>query len=223
MPLNHNYLCVYDFETGSPFAWTTEPIQLAAAMVHPRTLEIVEGSEFASYIRPYVMDNVTDDALGVGGKTPAQIQELREKIRAAPSRESVFGDFCAYLKRYTKGNQWGAPIPVGHNIINFDNIIIYRLCQEFKMLDKNLYQKIFHPFLCIDTGAILFNWWENLAEPTKYGMDTVRPYLGLDNSGGHIADKDVADSAAILIRFLKMQRTKALKLNFKGSMASDRV
>jgi DNA polymerase III epsilon subunit-like protein len=60
---NGNYLAIFDFETGGVNPESCEVLSLGAVIVHPRKLEIVEGGEFYSVIKPEDRANVSPDAL----------------------------------------------------------------------------------------------------------------------------------------------------------------
>ena len=51
--MNYRDYTVYDFETTSPNPLTTQPVQIAAVVVHGRKLEIKKGSQFESLMKPY--------------------------------------------------------------------------------------------------------------------------------------------------------------------------
>lgn len=129
--MNYNTYIVYDYESSSKSSETTQPVQLAAVAVHGRKLEIIEGSEFQSLIRPVFdeaecsrlgLDPLEDGAVQVHGKTA-------EILAEAPPLESVWPNFVEYVNSYNwKGTQWTAPIPVGYNIKGFDTIITNRIC-----------------------------------------------------------------------------------------------
>jgi DNA polymerase III epsilon subunit-like protein len=177
MPINNNNFVVFDFETGSTNVYqeTCEPLELAAVIVSGRTLQVVEGSEFQSFIKPYDEKNLTSGALAVGGKTQEQISEYLDNIRKAPTRKEVFESFCSYLSRYRTGkNMWGNCIPVGHNIISFDLPLLNRLCIEFGKISTDGRQTILHPIHVSDTMNHCFHWFENMGVPekTKYGLSS---------------------------------------------------
>jgi DNA polymerase III epsilon subunit-like protein len=76
--MNYRDYIVYDFETTSANPHTTQPVQIAAVVVHGRKLEIKEGSEFQSLMKPYMteesckkhgVDILEDGAVAVHGKT----------------------------------------------------------------------------------------------------------------------------------------------------------
>ena len=50
--MNYRDYIVYDFETTSANPHTTQPVQIAAVVVHGRKLEIKKGTEFQSLMKP---------------------------------------------------------------------------------------------------------------------------------------------------------------------------
>jgi DNA polymerase-3 subunit epsilon len=224
--LNHNTIIFLDFETGSRNASKTQPIQLAAVAIHSRRLEIIEGSEFNSLIRPYSdeeaeklgLDKIEDEALKVNGKT-------REEIEKAPSPKVVWGKFTDYVNSYNyKKNKWTAPVLAGFNNNGFDDIIIDRLCgrepYKFGPYDTTYCkQSLFHPIHNIDLMKMVFSWFENNQELKSFSMDNLRDYLGMSKDNAHDALQDVKDGANVLIRFLKLHRLYATKVRFKNAFA----
>lgn len=119
-----------DFETSGVNPYTCQPIQLASVIIHGRKLEIHEGSEFSSYIRPifdlkecrkYSLDPISQEVLD---KTNIKIEDLKQ----APSLRSVWKQFIQYVNKYNpKKSKWGAPIKAGMNFDRYDSIIIDRI------------------------------------------------------------------------------------------------
>lgn len=213
MPINKNYICVYDFETSSADPLTTQPLEIGAIMLDPRTLEVVKDSQFHSLFRPTNMSEVQDGALKVNGLT-------REQIAAAPEQKLVFENFAQYVKKFGGGSQWNSPIRAGHNILGFDNVIMDRLCLLYGKCDKNGRQSLFHPTQNLDTLHICFMWFENLPEPNKLGMDCLRPFFGLSDEGAHSATADVENTAKILVKFMEFHRRLSPKTKFKNAFSN---
>lgn len=119
----------YDFETGSKFCETTQPTQLSAVVINPKTLTI-EGDFFNSYIKPifdvdecrkYGLDPLEQEALNI---TNIKVEDLEK----APDLESVWAQFVDFTKQFNyKGGKWNAPIRAGYNNQRFDDIIINRI------------------------------------------------------------------------------------------------
>lgn len=212
--INQSTLIMMDFETGSRFPASTQPIQLAAVAINPRTLEIIPGSEFESLICPiedkevlekYKLDAIEDEALKVNGKN---IEELRK----APNLANVWRQFTQYVNNFNyKGGRWDAPICCGFNNNKFDDVITSRICgsEPWKFGpwdDARQEPKLFHPFINIDLSKIAFSWLENNPDIRFLSMDALLDYFGMDKTGAHDALVDVKNQAQILIKFLKLHR-----------------
>lgn len=206
--INQNYLCVFDFETGSLATLDPVPLELAAVMVDPRTLERVPGSTFNTLIKPALgWEAVTAEALDINKITKEQVdaEGLEEKV--------AFDAFVGFVKKFSKtANKWNMPIQCGHNIAKFDIPIMDSLCRRHGYVDKDGFPKLFHPFNILDSISICLMWFENLPEPEKYGLDKLREFFGIPKEGAHRALKDVEDTADIICRFLQFHRT----INSKG-------
>lgn len=225
--INFNKLATYDFETDDSNPNTCNPVQLACIMVNPRTLEIIPNSEFQSYIRPPVIDD--DNYFGDHQETiewharvnKCEVKDILETWKDAPPEKDVFGDFQEYLLRYhtrtQRKSKFSAPIKAGQNIIKFDNIIMDRLAKRYGAIDKEGGSTLFHPRDQIDSLNLLFLFFENLPEPTKYNMDVLREFFGMSDKGAHTAIQDVYDSAELIIRFMRLARKIAGKTKFKGA------
>jgi DNA polymerase III epsilon subunit-like protein len=214
---------VFDFETDGKFAETANPVQLAAVILHPGSLETI--AEFESKMRPK----------GVTGKTyfedhketiewHAKLHKTTaEKILAAwkkhPDSQVVWTSFFEFISKYhmRQGNigSFTAPIPGGYNIVNFDLPIAQRLCEQYGFVDTKGNSKIFSKVNKFDVYDIVFSWFENLNEPEKLSMDYMRPFLGMSTDGAHDALQDVKDTTAILVRFLNFQRRLGSVEKFK--------
>lgn len=199
--INKNYIAVYDYETGGSNPEECEPIQVASVILDPRTFKIVDT--FESMIRALEPDKLEAGALKVNKKTV-------EQIMAARHPEEVFGDFFTFLKKYkTEKSKWGNPIPCGHNIVNFDEVITNRYCKKYKL------DYPFHMNQKMDTLHLHLWWFENAREPQKYNMDELRGFYGIKSENAHDALQDCKDVATIVSRFLTMHRSLVPKIKFK--------
>ena len=223
--MNYRDYIIFDFETTSKYPSTTQPVQIAAVAVHGRKLEIKEGSEFESLIKPVFdedeckklgIDPLSDDAVAIHGKTKALLE-------TAPSTEAVWKNFTEYCKQFNfKGSSFTAPIPVGYNIKNFDLVIVDRLCCKnpygFGPSGKNGGQDIFNPIHSIDMMDFMFSLFENNQEVTSLSADNlIRGYMGYEDKGqAHDAMSDVIMIAELFCRTMKMMRHTASKKNFKN-------
>jgi DNA polymerase III epsilon subunit-like protein len=222
--INYNYLCFYDLETVSASPNSTQIIQIASVMIHPRKLEIVPNSEFESLVyatddpeecEKLGLDRIQDDALAVNKVT-------REQIASAPKLKSVWNDFCQYVNNYNfKKTTWTSPLMCGFNNNNFDDIILNRVAGShgwgYGPFDEK-YKKcsLFHPIHNIDLMKITWGWFEQSADPKRLNFDSLRDFFGLSSDGAHSAIVDVRQGAELLCRFLKLQRNISSKVNWKN-------
>ena len=82
-------------------------------------------------------------------------------------------------------------------------------------------ETLFYPRDSVDLLRIIWMWTENIPEIKSLSMDSIREWLGIPTEGAHDARKDVMDGAKVLIKFLKLHRTYAPKIKFKGSCAQN--
>jgi len=236
-----NFICVYDFETDGANPEVCEPVQLASCIINPATLQIVENSEFSSFMRP---DNIDDEDYYedhkdtimwhtknyVDGfsemKSSDQEKEAKkifQKWKDAPTQNQVFEEFSRYLSKYhttqKRQSMFTAPIRAGHNIRNFDDVILFRKCEQFGLLNtKKTDVKIFHPRDSVCIKELAFLWFESLPEPKAYNMDELRGFFGMSAHGAHDALNDIRDEALIIQKFMKLFRLMTQKVKFKDSM-----
>lgn len=236
-----NYICVYDFETDSADPSTCEPVQIASCILNPASLEIIENSEFSSFMRPEDIDESSyyDDHKDtirwhaknyVDGFTELSSKEqeeetvkIYEKWKDSPTQEQIFTEFASYLSKYhttqKRQSMFTAPIRAGHNIRNFDDVILLRKCKKFGLMNtKNTDVKIFHPRDSVDIKELAFLWFESLSEPKAYNMDELRRFFGMSTHGAHDALNDIRDEALVIQKFMRLHRATAPKVKFKGAM-----
>jgi DNA polymerase III epsilon subunit-like protein len=208
---NCNIIC-FDFETGGLDTTKCSPIQVAAIVINPRTLEPIPNATFNSMMCPQTQeefDDIEDGALFVNKKT-------REQIKAAPLENLVWQNFTEFVLRYK--NAAGFPIPAGQNILGFDLPISDRLCKKYGPWDKRRNQQaLWNNRDAIDLLKYTFAWFENSNELDNFRMDTLRQYFGLSLEGAHDAYQDVKDTWALISRFLKLHRNLAKRITFKGA------
>lgn len=218
--MNFKPIVVYDFETDGVDPETCSPVQLGACVIHSRKLFRMDN-EFNSMIRPEGIDepNYIEDHL----KTIEWHAKLRKTTiddivagwKKAPSQEKVWADYVEFVKRLhsnpAKATSYGAPLRAGYNIINFDDKICNRLCKKYDT--KVLYSPI-HKYDLMD---LLFPWMEGVDGVERMNLDYLRDYFGMKKENAHDALQDVKDTADILIRVLKLQRSLAPKVKFKDS------
>lgn len=224
--MNYRDFICYDFETTSANPYRTQPVQIAAVVIHGRKLEIKAGSEFQSLIKPIFdkeqcqklgLDPLEDGAVAVHGKT-------EEILQSAPSVESVWKNFTDYVNQFNfKGSNWSAPISVGYNIKGFDSIIVNRLCSQapykFGPIDnKRGEQDLFNRIHSIDMLDFMFALFENNKDVNSLSADNlVRGYMGYSRGKAHDAMDDVIMTAELFCRVMKMLRSTASRKNFKNA------
>lgn len=225
-----NYIpyLIYDFETDSPFPHSCHPIQLAALVVNPRTLEYVKDNlgkpvYFNSMIR--IPDKELDE-IQADPKKKAQFDKALDinkktidEIQNGPEEKQVWANFVAFTQRYARKpkNAWDSVIPVGYNSDGFDRIIIERLAQKYGTTDAEGQQYVFHKMYSVDVIKLIFQWHESNTELTSYKLDNVRDHMGLSKEKAHDALQDVYDTARIFRRIQKRFRSIAEKVTFKDS------
>lgn len=209
MPINKNYMIVFDFETTGKNPQVCEPIEIGALVVNPQTLEVLPD-KFLSDVAPSTEDIIEAKALEVNGFT-------MERIRKAPPQEHVWKLFQKFVSKYNVKGYDSYPIPVGCNIKKFDMIIADRLCEKYGMVDKGGEPKLFNKKFVHDMYEILFPWFENRDDLISYSMDNMRDYFGLSRDKSHTALKDCEDTYKIYSRFLSFTRKMSKKYNFKDA------
>lgn len=227
--INYNRICVFDFETDGSDPSLCSPVQMAALMIDPLNLEIIDGSEFNINFKPEVLENNDNytyetDILDFHAKVKGcSKDEVLASWYEYPKQDHSWKLFTSYLDKYhsraTKKSQFSAPIAAGYNIHRFDLHIIDRLSKKYGNLNKENRTDLFYPRDTIDAIQLMFYWFEHNSDLKSYSLDTVRDYLGIDKTGAHDALKDVKDTAAIIIRFLKLHRNLGQKVKFKDSFA----
>lgn len=229
--INYNKICVFDFETDGSDPRVCSPVQIAAVMIDPIQLEIIEGSEFNTNFKPEVLEQSDDyqyttDILEFHSKVKGCSQEdVLNQWKKYPKQEHSWKLFVNYLDKYhtrsSKKSQFSAPIAAGYNIYRFDLPIINRLSVKYGNTNKENNTDIFFPRDVVDAMNLMFYWFEHNSDIKSYTLDTVRDYFGIDKTGAHDALKDVKDTAEILIRFMKLHRNLGQKIKFKNSFLSN--
>jgi len=225
--INYNKICVFDFETDGSDPSECSPVQLAALMVDPIKLDIINNSEFNVTFKPEAIEkdanyeyttDVVDFHAKVQGCSKADIMN---RWRNNPLQEHSWKMFVDYLNKYhtrsSKKSQFSAPIAAGYNIYRFDMPIIDRISLKYGNVNKEGKNNIFFPRDVIDIINLIFYWFEQNGELKSYSLDSVRDYFGISKDGAHDAIKDIRDSAEIMIRFMKLHRRLANNIKFKDS------
>lgn len=161
---------------------------------------------------------IEEGALKVTGKT-------REQIDRAPELKSVWTKFVAFVQQFNYNNtSFFAPVPVGYNIVNYDLIIINRLCKDLGPFDeKSKRQKLFNQIYKIDMLDNVFMWTENDHNVKSRSMDAMRERMGLSKENAHDALQDVKDTANIFLKFLRTHRSVAKNLKIDGAFTDGEL
>lgn len=225
--INYNKICVFDFETDGSDPRSCSPVQIAAVMIDPISLEIIDGSEFNINFKPEVLESNDNykyetDILDFHAKVKGcQKEEILKAWYEYPKQEHSWKMFINYLDKYhsrsSKKSQFSAPIAAGYNINRFDLPIIDRLSQKYGNLNKEQKTDLFFPRDVIDAMNLMFYWFEHNNDLKSYTLDTVRDYFGISKAGAHDALKDVKDTAEIIVRFMKLHRNLGQKIKFKDA------
>lgn len=229
--INYNKICVFDFETDGSDPRVCSPVQIAAVMIDPLQLEVIEGSEFNMNFKPEVLEQSDDykyetDILEFHSKVKSCSQEdILNLWKKYPKQEHSWKLFVNYLDKYhtrsSKKSQFTAPIAAGYNIYRFDLPIVNRLSVKYGNVNKENNSSIFYPRDVVDAMNLMFYWFEQNNDIKSYTLDTVRDYFGIPKEGAHDALKDVKDTADIIIRFMKLHRNLSKKIKFKGSFLDN--
>ncbi len=210
----NNHLCVYDLETGGKDPYTCDVLEICVIVYDINTLEKKEVEPFHTLVKP-----LNNDWSKVHPKALEKNKLTRELVEEkGVDQQVMFDQLVKYLQQFQrKHDMWGALIPCGFNVHNFDNIIMDQMCFRYEYTQDGD-PKLFHPIHCFDLIDTLRAWFHNSDDLEGYSLDAARRYFGLSTDGSHRATKDVEDTAAILIRFLKFYRELAPKKlsQFKG-------
>ncbi len=212
-----NNIIVFDFETCNLSTDNPMPVEVAGIVYDGEPLNPVgedKGGEFCSQMKPMNFDKrlneVSDKALEVNGKTITGIREF-------PDEAQVWASFAEFVKRHKTGNnEWGNPIPAGHNIVGFDIPISRSLNARYGI------KSMWHARDFLDTHNLSLMIMDGInAGPPNYKMDTLRDFFGIKAAKPHTALQDCRDCGKILIRYLKLMREYGKRINFKGACSND--
>ncbi len=178
-------------------------------------------------MRP-IIDDEKAIAAGVGPLEEKALEitrKTRKGLAKAPLPKGVWKKFAQFCDKYNfKKTSYWAPIAAGYNINGYDMPIVERMCQQYGPLDeKKNCQKIFNPIFTIDVMQHIYCWFENNQDVKGYSMDYMRDYFGMSKDNAHDALQDVKDTANLMIKFLKLQRSLLKKVTFEKSFAKGGV
>lgn len=217
---------VFDFETDSTDPSSCQPVQLAAVVINPIKLELIEGAEFYADMKPVGIDNedyFTSSVMSTidwhANNQGVTYDEIVERWKNASDQRTVWQDFHSFVNKFNAkgvGDYWG-PVPCGINIRGFDLPIYKRLNTLYGL--KNCFFKRDQ----IDILDMCFYWFEGANfGPENYRMDTLRKYFGLSSEHAHDALIDVKQEAELIIRFLALHRRCALKCSGLRGVAKEK-
>jgi len=238
--MTKNKICVFDFETDGADPNVCSPVQLAAVMVDQFKLEIVKNSEFNINLKPERLEKATGVTIDNHPYTDSDILDWHGKVRGVdkevilndwlqyPEQKHSWQQFIGYLESYhlsgsrSKKSKFTAPIACGYNINRFDMKIIDRLSEKYDNFDKKeKSNNIFHPRDRMDLMYVVGLWFMYIPEIKSISLDSIRSYMGINSDNAHDAMKDVTDCANILIRFLRLHKNFANRIQFKNSFNDE--
>ena len=204
--MNYNNICVFDFETGGRDPNSCEILQIGACMIDRWNLEIIDT--FNSLAKPRFPDKVEDGALEVNRLS-------REDLDKAPDIKIVWEQFTSWVNKYNKSKgalgPYNAPIASGYNIIGYDLPILSRYCKEFGPWDeKKATQKLFNQIYKFDLMDHMWFWTENNDQIKSLKLTSVCEWMGFskaDLENAHDAMQDVKNTAQIIVKLIRMQRS----------------
>lgn len=229
-----NKICVFDFETDGVDTSECSPVQIAAIIVDPYNLSIVQDSEFNIMVRPEKLEDNKDykyedsDILDFHAKVrDCSKEEILKSWQNAMSQQQAWSMFAQYLDIYhlsgskkSKKSMFSAPVAAGYNILRFDMKIVERFSRKLGYVNNENGSSLFFPRDTLDLMNLLFYWFESNSDVKSLTLDNIRDYMGISKAGAHDALKDVKDCADLLIRFLRLHRNLSKKIKFKGSFVS---
>jgi DNA polymerase III alpha subunit (gram-positive type) len=209
----------WDCETGGLDTSESEILQIGAVSYNARTLE--PQGEFIIHMLPARPGKVHPKAIEVNGLTQEVLKE-----RGAVDQKTGWLKFVDWVGQFNKTRtKFGAPIPVGKNIRDFDLEFAARYNKEF--LPRKKEAVLFNQKTQINLEDYLFAWFENDPDLDSFSMDAIRPYFGMKVTEHHDALVDARQTGELVMRFIKLKRSLRAKLtkdgkhfiNFKGCCA----
>lgn len=212
--INDRYLIVYDYETTGINPHTCGITQIAAVVLHPRTLNVLDKFQ-RDNIKWRPNDTVEDKAFAITRKDKAYI----EKSGVDPKQ--AWGDYVNFVQQYNKSkSSFNAPIPCGYNIINYDNILTARYCKDYGPWDaKKNQQSLISSYMSYDLLHKMFWLTESTSEEVMpdIKLPTISQLMGLDIEGAHDALVDTENCAKIITKFIRLDRYMFPKIKLKDA------
>jgi DNA polymerase III epsilon subunit-like protein len=145
--MNIKKICVFDFETDGQNPEECNPVQLAAVIVCPRKLKVIDDATFESGIKP---PNIDDEDYFENHKSTIEwhariskcsTDDILQRWHNNPAEKDVWPTFLDWLSKYhtkqTRQTIFTAPIACGYNINDFDLPIIKRLATKYGDIQKD--------------------------------------------------------------------------------------
>lgn len=211
-----NLIVVFDIETNGLDIKTLDPVEIACVALDPNKLTIVPGSKFHSLMRPEDLESVdnTDEK-----KDSLNICKItKEMLKDEPITKVVISAFVNHIKKICGKKK---AIPCGYNISNFDLPLLDRLCNDFKLGDKNGKNPCFLTGTVFDLKEDINRWFFQSDRLLFPSFDSVRKLMGMKQEGAHRADFDVAQEAWLAKRLLSFYKKNSPLVAFEGAAYSD--
>lgn len=220
--MNNNCYIVYDYETGGKDPKTCQLTQIAAIVLNPRTLRVEPNGIFNSEVQP-IFDEEKAIAAGYG---PVEDEALRitrktkDQLMLAPPLKVVWSKFTQFVHRFNPTKSaYKAPIPVGYNIINYDNIITDRMCQLMGPTYKEK-QSLISSLYAFDLLHMFMGYTDNNPAIQSRKLGDCMDWMGIDKvnqENAHDALVDVKNCANIFVKLLSLQREISKQTNFSDA------
>ena len=216
--INNKHLIVYDFETTGKNPNVCGITQIAAVIVHPRTLEII--AEFnRDNIKPRPDDILEDEAFKITRKDKDHI------MKNGLDAKQAWSEFMNFVHQYNpKRSAWGAPIPCGFNTDAYDAVLLNRYCKDYGPWDdKKDQQTLVSNFMSYDLMRQFYWWLESTHEDQfpDIKLTTIAQYMGLPIGEAHDALVDTKNCAKIIIKMLRLKRKLFPQIKFKNAFANE--
>lgn len=201
---NRNII-VFDFETTGRDTSKVDILQIGAVIIDRNSLKIKD--EFECMMQPNDMSILDTEEC----KEALKVNHItKEQLETAPQAKTMFPVFANWIMKHnTKKGSFGAPIPAGWGIDNYDMPIFNRYCNEYGYWDnKWSAQTLMNPIFTLDAMKHLWFWTRNNKDVDNLKLGTILEYMGVSKQeiaeGAHNALWDVKWSAQIIIKLLRV-------------------
>lgn len=214
---------VFDFETTSRDKETCEVWQIGAMAIRPRDLKPYD-THFKMTMQALRPEEADPESLALSRMTIERIMD--EGVHPSVGWQK-FADWVGQFNLGGKPDLFSAPVPAGHNIVNFDLPIYERYAKAYKTLKHDKFLRrdvpgIFNALRHYDTMQMIGGWTENLKEPRSISLVNLRKYMGVDQASidkAHDALEDVIFTTDLLVKLLRLQRKLSPRVKFEGCFA----